>query len=64
MIECWECKHSFYSDCYLECGKGYKGVVKYNDTCEHAEPKEREVKKNGKTDKTIRLQRVNTARHR
>ena len=39
MIECWECKHSFYSDFYLECGKCYKGIVNYNDTCDHAEPK-------------------------
>ena len=39
MIECWECKHSFYSDFYLECSKGYKGIVNYNDTCDHAEPK-------------------------
>ena len=53
MIECWECKYSFYSDFYLECGKGYKGVVNYNDSCDHAEPKEREDKNNGKTDKAI-----------
>lgn len=50
MIECWECKHCFCSDFYLECGKGHKGIVNYDDTCEYAEPKEREDKNNGKTD--------------
>ena len=50
MIECWECRYSFYSDFYLECGKGYKGIVNYNDTCEHGEKKEKEVDENDKTD--------------
>ena len=50
MSECWECKYSFYSDFYLECRKGYRGIVNDDDTCEHAEPKEREGKSNGKTD--------------
>ena len=55
MIECRECKYLFYNDFYLECakcykGKCYKGIVNYNDTCEHAEPKEREDSNNGERD--------------
>ena len=56
MVKCCECKYLFCSDFYLECSKcykgskGYKGIVNYNDTCDHAEPKEREDNDNGKTD--------------
>ena len=55
MIECRECKYLFYNDFYLECakcykGKCYKGIVNYNDTCEHGEKKECEVNNNGERD--------------
>ena len=40
---CKECEHLMFSDCYGECSKGYKGIVKPYDTCGHGvrkKPKE------------------------
>ena len=52
MIKCRECKYLFCSDFYHECAKCYRGIVNYNDSCEHGEKKEkeREDKNNGERD--------------
>ena len=42
-VICGECKYSMYSDCYLECGKGYKGIVNYDDSCRYGVPKKRSM---------------------
>lgn len=37
---CKNCKHLVFSDCYGECGAGYKdGIVRPYDSCEHFEPR-------------------------
>lgn len=33
---CKDCEHLMFSDCYGECSKGHKGIVKPNDTCKYA----------------------------
>jgi len=38
-VKCSECKYLMFSDCYGECSKGYKGIVRPTDTCENAERK-------------------------
>lgn len=40
-ITCLNCKHLMFSDCYGECNKQLR-IVNSSDTCEYAEPKERE----------------------
>ena len=42
-VICGECKYSVYSDCYLECGKCYKGIVNYDDSCRYGVPKKRSM---------------------
>lgn len=39
-IKCKECKHLMFSDCYGECSKGFKGIVRPDDSCPYGERKE------------------------
>ena len=39
-VHCKDCQHLMFSDCYGECSKGHKGIVKPDDYCEYG------VKKN------------------
>ena len=39
-IRCVECKHLMFSDCYGECSKAYKGIVRPDDSCGKGERKE------------------------
>lgn len=32
-VHCGDCEHLTFSDCYGECGKGYKGIVQPGDSC-------------------------------
>ena len=32
-VHCKDCEHLTFSDCYGECGKGYKGIVRPEDSC-------------------------------
>lgn len=34
---CLNCKNLMFSDCYGECSRGYKGIVRPDDSCEHFE---------------------------
>ena len=34
-VHCKDCQHLMFSDCYGECSKGHRGIVKPDDTCEH-----------------------------
>ena len=43
-VHCKDCQHLVFSDCYGECGKGHKGIVNPNDTCEHGVKKHTEEK--------------------
>ena len=43
-VHCKDCQYLMFSDCYGECGKGYKGIVNPNDTCEHGVKKYTEKK--------------------
>ena len=43
-ITCLNCKHLIFSDMYGECNKQLK-IVNPSDTCEYAEPKERDGEK-------------------
>lgn len=40
IVYCKDCKHLMYSDCYGECGKGYRGIVYSNDHCDYGERSE------------------------
>ena len=39
-VHCKDCQHLMFSDCYGECSKGHKGIVKPDDSCKYG------VKKN------------------
>lgn len=39
-VRCIECKHLMFSDCYGECSKGNKGIVRPDDSCGKGERKE------------------------
>ena len=41
-VECWECQHLMFSDCYGECSKGYKGIVNPHDSCGKGEKRVKE----------------------
>lgn len=32
-VRCEDCEWLVFSDCYGECGKGYKGIVRPGDSC-------------------------------
>lgn len=36
-VYCKDCKHLMFSDCYAECGKGYKGIVSVDNFCDKGE---------------------------
>lgn len=36
-VYCKDCKHLMFSDCYAECGKGYRGIVSVDDFCDKGE---------------------------
>ena len=38
-VHCGDCEHLTFSDCYGECGKGYKGIVQPGDSCGKGEHK-------------------------
>lgn len=38
-VHCEDCEHLTFSDCYGECGKGYKGIVQPGDSCGKGEHK-------------------------
>ena len=38
-VHCGNCEHLTFSDCYGECGKGYKGIVQSEDSCGKGEHK-------------------------
>ena len=38
-VHCGDCAHLTFSDCYGECGKGYKGIVQPGDSCGKGEHK-------------------------
>ena len=44
-IHCKDCQHLMFSDCYGECSKGHKGIVKPDDSCEYGVKKYTEVTK-------------------
>lgn len=35
IVYCKDCENLMFSDCYGECAKAYKGIVRPDDTCEH-----------------------------
>lgn len=35
MVYCKDCKYLMFSDCYGECAKGIRGIVRPDDTCEY-----------------------------
>lgn len=37
IVYCKDCKHLMFSDCYAECGKGYKGILNFDDFCDKGE---------------------------
>ena len=39
-VYCADCEYLMYSDCYGECSKGHKGVVKPEDSCFYGKRKE------------------------
>lgn len=39
IVYCKNCKYLMFSDCYAECGKGYRGIVGINDFCVEGELK-------------------------
>ncbi len=36
-VTCLECKHRIWSDHYAGCSKGYKGIVRPDDSCGYGE---------------------------
>ena len=42
LVQCKDCKHLMFSDCYGECSKGHRGIVKPDDSCEFGEKFRRE----------------------
>lgn len=34
-VYCKDCENLMFSDCYGECAKAHKGIVRPDDTCEH-----------------------------
>lgn len=36
-VKCKDCKHLMFSDFDAECSKGYRGIVRPNDTCPYGE---------------------------
>ena len=40
--QCKDCAHLMFSDCYGECSKGHRGIVKPDDSCEFGEKFRRE----------------------
>ena len=40
--QCKDCAHLMFSDCYGECSKGHRGIVKPDDSCEYGEKFRRE----------------------
>ena len=43
-VTCANCTYLTFSDCYGECGKGYRGIVQPDDSCEYGEPKTKQLK--------------------
>ena len=41
-VQCRDCAHLMFSDCYGECSKGHRGIVKPDDSCEFGEKFRRE----------------------
>ena len=41
-VQCRDCAHLMFSDCYGECSKGHRGIVKPDDSCEYGEKFRRE----------------------
>lgn len=39
-VTCKNCIHLTFSDCYGECGAGYRGIVQPDDSCEYGKPKQ------------------------
>lgn len=39
-VTCKNCIHLTFSDCYCECGAGYRGIVQPDDSCEYGKPKQ------------------------
>ena len=35
IVHCKDCKYLMFSDCYGECSKAYKGIVRPDDSCGH-----------------------------
>ena len=42
IVQCKDCKHLMFTDCYGECSKGHRGIVKPDDSCEFGEKFRRE----------------------
>ena len=40
VVRCKDCKHLMFSDCYGECARAIKGIVKPDDYCSYGERKE------------------------
>jgi hypothetical protein len=41
IVHCRDCKFLMFSDCYGECSKAYKGIVRPNDFCGMGERREK-----------------------
>lgn len=39
-VTCKDCKYLTFSDCYGECGAGYRGIVQPDDSCEYGKSKQ------------------------
>lgn len=39
-VQCGDCKHLVFSDCYAECGAGHKGIVHPDDSCPYGKRKD------------------------
>lgn len=37
IVYCKDCKYLMFSDFYAECGKGYKGILNFDDFCDKGE---------------------------